>query len=273
MAITANALTANFTDGYQAVFTTASVTPTGGAVVWLAVALRRDDAAGEPITPIVSGLSATWSAGPFIYYDQSSTRGKLFLFWASDHSGSGAISIDTTETTPLTHGGCVWSVTETLDTDTTTPIVAGQTATIAADQQNNTVTLPSAPTAGNATMSAIALYDATVTQEAGHTKLNQGGPATGNSNLSVATDFVEPGDQTHAWTFPVATHGIIGWEVAASSGILVTITAATETSAAQSFTSITDQFVTVTAATETDIARLMTKIVFGTSTVVIGFQP
>lgn len=212
MPITAVDLTGGngFSDATASSYVTGSVTPTDASVVWLGVALRQADLTGRPTQPTITGLGSTWTFVTSVYFDTTTTRGELFLFRGVGHTGApGTVTINP----GVNHVGCVWNLSETTGVDTVTPIVAGQTVTLLGDAAGNTITLPSAPTAGNATLSWCAAYNASLTQEGGHTLLGLGGPATGNSNLTVGADFAaDPGDQTHTWTFPTATHGMIAIE-------------------------------------------------------------
>ncbi len=100
---------------------TASVTPTAGAVLLLTVTCSRSD--GGTLTGVaVTGLSGTWTeVADYVW----ASRRRTWLFVCTDWTGSGTLSINPNVTNFQEVG---WVLDEATGVDTTTPL-----SSIAAD--------------------------------------------------------------------------------------------------------------------------------------------
>lgn len=108
-------LTSNASGSNASSYQTASVSPTPGATI--IVAVETDIGAGAPATPSLSGLSLGWFVIEDCYYDQTGTTYRLTVFMSSPLSQasiSGAITIDYDG---VAQGGCSWIVDEALAAD------------------------------------------------------------------------------------------------------------------------------------------------------------
>lgn len=175
---------------------TAPVTPSSGAVLYVAVSVSKasgavDDSIG------VSGLSATWTK---LATQAWASRRRTWWYRGVGATGTGTISFDYTGTGTLQEIG--WVVDEATGLDGTTPDAGGTVSTAGeGTSTTRTVTTATSPAAGDATWSALSLETNTnATPEAGWTALGQ--TTTGTLGVRrVETAWDDAHDQSCAWTW------------------------------------------------------------------------
>lgn len=161
--------------------TTASITPTNGAIVLAAVIIAQTDGNGLSASSLtISGCGLTWTQITSLIYGSDSGRRRIFLFKGTGTPSTGALTI--THTTGGTWTETLWSIDEATGVDAVTPFgtaytnrsVTGTTAS---------VTVSDTPDAGDFVYSCIGEEsDITVTPESGFTTLSN---VTGGSDGRV----------------------------------------------------------------------------------------
>lgn len=158
MAIGATLLTSGSDTNNAAVsFTTASVTPTAGAVVYAAVATANSGA-----NPTLSGVGAGWS----LVTDGTTNadNDEVTLWRATGTLTPGTITIDA----PV-QDGCLWAVFEVTGQDTSSPVVDVTVAS--GTSASPSVTMPT-PVAGSGTLAVFGIVNNTgSTPGSGYTEL------------------------------------------------------------------------------------------------------
>jgi hypothetical protein len=223
MALSFSNLTASGSGTNLSSYNTASISPTAGALLLMAV--ETDQASGSTnVKPSVSGLSATWTEIGDVNYDTSGTTYRLTLFYGVGATGTGTITISYGGTA---QGGCSWSVDQVTGADTSSPIVQTKSSTVpgsAATSQS--LTLDSAITSGNgAWMAASWEAQESGSAESGWTLLGNGnhtGPAGAVCSMGIAGSSDQSG--TISWTTSVANGALIA-EIKAAGGSVTTLTA------------------------------------------------
>lgn len=115
MAISVTSLTSGSSTSNVTSYATASITPTAGRVVFVAVS-GTGLIAGTHWT--VTGLSGTWNRFADHFYSNANSK-HIDVFWCTDFTGSGTLTLGNTDSAT----GCLWSVFEVDGADTTTPVV------------------------------------------------------------------------------------------------------------------------------------------------------
>jgi hypothetical protein len=211
-----NNLTASGSGSNAASYNTASITPTAGAE--LLIAIETDQASGQTnVQPTVSGLGATWTLINDCNFDQSGTTYRLTAYKGIGASGSGAITIDYGG---AVQGGCSWSVDEVVNADEAVLIVqTNKSPEPGSAATSVSVSLPSAVQSGNGVwMCAAWEAQESGSAESGWTLLGNGnhaGPAGAVCTMARSDNADQSG--TISWTTSVANGGIIA-EIKASGG-------------------------------------------------------
>jgi len=218
MALAFSNLVASGSGTNAASYNTASISPTAGAV--LLVAIETDQASGSAnVKPSISGLGATWTEIADVDFDQTGTTYRATFFYGVGATGTGALTISYGGTV---QGGCSWSVDQVTGADTTSPIVQHTESSIPGSAATSlSLTLASAIGAGNgAWMGAVWQAQETGSAEAGWTDLGNGnhaGPSGTVHTIGNAGNTDNSG--TITWTTSVNNGGMIAEIRAASSNV------------------------------------------------------
>lgn len=259
MAITAANLTASYSGTDATSYATASVAPGSNRLILLTVN-SESDLTETPNAPTASGCGVTWVEVATLAYDTAgSRRGRITLLRGMVASpSSGAITIDFAG---QTQSCCLWTV-EEFD-GVNTGGTNGSAAVVQSATVNSTGSdAPSVTLAAFADASNNAAYGAFAkegnppgfTKETGYTLLSDVASTTPVARLS--SEWILGEDTSVSSTAPSTNQGGgVACEIAAGSAAhLVTLTAATETDAAQTLTVVKPIEVTLTPTAETDAA-------------------
>lgn len=147
MPVTQGSLTSGSDSSNVSSYTTASVTPTNGRLMLVAVLNTKGS---TPDTPTLSGNGMTWTQQATITFNTiASPLSGATLFRGVGTGTAGAITIDFGG---VNQTGCAWSVNEFGDVDTATNNGVVQSATNTADSVTAlTVTLAAFGSTNNAT--------------------------------------------------------------------------------------------------------------------------
>lgn len=204
-------------------FTTASITPTGNRLV-LAAVLSYEADSTTPDTPTMSGNGLTWvEIDNILFDDAGADRGRLTLFRgmvASPSSGTATISHS------KTHSGCLWSIVEFDDVDTSG--THGSGAIVQSAQAPPTP--PSSATSLNVTLSAFGDTDNATYGAFGHmqgTEHSITSPPTNGFTLITEQDGGSTAKLGTEWRDDNDTGVDMTWDTADNNGgIAVEIKAA-----------------------------------------------
>lgn len=179
----------------NSVFTTASISPTAGKLVLLAVGGNRGGALPPSAAPTVSGNGLTWTQVDTVV---DSTQRRLTLFRAfANNPSAGAVTITFAD---VQTDGASWSFVEWIELDTTGTNGANaivQSATNNVDAASMTVTLASFAHVRNPTFGAV-FTDGTgnITVGSGFTELGEA-----NSPRTIETEWKAANDTTVDWSW------------------------------------------------------------------------
>jgi hypothetical protein len=191
VAITETPLTGNAQAGTQAVFTTASITPTANRLILAVITARHN--ASSPGQPSLSGNGLTW----VVVEDRldAAARQRITVFRAMGPAPStGAVTI----TYPASVRGCAWSISEYDGVDTSGSNGSGaivQSAQAEATGTSLTVTLAAFADAANATFGGF--YPVSTVDEspgAGFTEIHDFQAANGFGAYHVHTEWRNDND-------------------------------------------------------------------------------
>lgn len=193
-------------------YATASVSPTSGSVVLVAVASSRGS---DPATPTVTGASTTWTQ-----IDSQGVNGfvRITLF-RGIAAGTGALTIDFSGET---QDRCGWSIVELANTRVTgtngSNAIRQSAKNSAASTTTVTATLSSFGSTENATFGASVVQNSperTIAAGSGFTEVAEWDASAGEF-LSIQTEFRNDNDTTVDITASstASNLGIIGVELA-----------------------------------------------------------
>lgn len=191
MAISFALLTNGISDTDASSYTTASISPTAGRLVLVAVAVRISS--GTPNVPTVTGASMTWFQ---IRTEVSGTRRLTIFVGVSVSPGSGVLTIDFAG---QTQGTCGWSIAESPDVNFDPSFLVQQNgATDTGTDTGMTITLSSFGSTSNAAYGAIArASNAATTEGSGFSELSDQSSSEG---LALQTQW-KLNDNTVDWSW------------------------------------------------------------------------
>lgn len=220
----ATVLTSGGSDTDAASYTTASITPTAGALV-IAV-IHVYDAGGEFQAASVTGNSITWTnndAQGFLGNYLSSSYGV-----APSNVSTGAITFNSVTSTGQTADGAVWLVVECTGIDKNSPVLQRQAFNTANRTTADTLSLPAltglAPNP-NACMAFFGSWDNAggaldFTEEAGWTMLSELSQAAGGDTIRICCVYdTDTSDDTASASVSAANDRLFGtaFEIAVES--------------------------------------------------------
>lgn len=170
-------------------YTTASISPTSGSPVFIAIDIKNG-ASTDPTVSSVSGCGLTWTdVGSSSPWDSTSgSRRQLHVWKGLGTPSSGTITITTGETDST----CSWSVDEFSGVDTTSPVVQSNHNENGDVGSSVTVTLSAFSSASNGTYGGFGHWNnVTMSADGGHTVL----VTQGTYDPGIAVEY-NPGNDT-----------------------------------------------------------------------------
>lgn len=204
MAIVATQLTSGADSTNGTVYTTASVSPSGGRLQVLAVYITRS--AGIPSTgTTVTGCGLTWAQITTVSNNTGSDSSRLMLFRAMGSPSAGALTI----TAPEGQLRAGWSLTEFENVETSGSDGADAVIQSANDQNGGatltgaTITLSAFGNAANAAFGAIGVTaSGAVTEGSGFTELSEN---TVETVSQLQAEWKDAQDTTVDWSWGSAS--------------------------------------------------------------------